>query len=103
MQNVRFICLFALLALAIVGNGQSADVIQNYIDTYKDILERIENTIQFRRKELKAGTIEVGENIPTSDLEIFSKSEDSYIIPKKEKDTKCRSEYNDYVTFIDTE
>ena len=35
-----------------------------YTDTYASVLERIENTIQFRRKELKEGTIEVGENIP---------------------------------------
>ena len=75
----------------------------NYIDTYTGVLQRIENTIQFRRKELKQGTIEVGENSSTEDLEIFEKSEASYIIPKKEKNTKCRSEYNDYVTFIDTE
>ena len=36
MQNVRIICLFMLLAIAIAGNGQSANVIQNYIDTYKE-------------------------------------------------------------------
>lgn len=75
----------------------------NYVDTYSSVLERIENTIVFRMKELKEGAVEVGENIATADLEIFSKSEASYIIPRKEKGTKCRSEYNDYVTFIDTE
>ena len=36
MQNVRFIFLFVLLAFAAAGNGQSPDVIQNYIDTYKE-------------------------------------------------------------------
>lgn len=36
MQNVRFICLFVLLTVAMAGNGQSTDVIQNYIDTYKE-------------------------------------------------------------------
>lgn len=36
MQNVRFICLFVLLTGAMAGNGQSSDVIQDYIDTYKE-------------------------------------------------------------------
>ena len=36
MQNVRFICLVALLAVAIAGKGQNLDVIQNYINTYKE-------------------------------------------------------------------
>ncbi len=36
MQNVRFIFLFVLLAVAAIGNGQNADVIRNYIDTYKE-------------------------------------------------------------------
>lgn len=36
MQNVRFICLFVLFTVAIAGNGQSTDVIRNYIDTYKE-------------------------------------------------------------------
>lgn len=36
MQNGRFIFLFVLLAVAAVGHGQSTDVIQNYINTYKE-------------------------------------------------------------------
>ena len=37
MQNIRFIFFFVLLAVATVSSGQSTDVIQNYIDTYKEI------------------------------------------------------------------
>lgn len=36
MQNIRFIFFFALLAVATVSSGQSTDVIQDYIDTYKE-------------------------------------------------------------------
>jgi ATP-dependent helicase/nuclease subunit B len=74
-----------------------------YIDTYADVLKRIENTIQFRRKEFRKGRIEVGENVPTGELDIFQLDIAEYIIPKQEKKTKCSSLYNDYLTFIDTE
>ncbi len=76
---------------------------RTYTETYTDVLKRIENTVMFRRKEFNDGRIEVGENVCTDDLDIFQQDPSSYIIPKMEKKTKCRSEYNIYETFIDTE
>lgn len=76
----------------------------DYIDTYTSVLQKIEKTIHYRRKELDSGHIEVGENVGIDELEIFSPDmKDSFIIPKQEKKVKCLSTYNDYVTFIDTE
>ena len=37
MQNIRFIFLIVWLVSSIAGNGQRADVIINYIDTYREI------------------------------------------------------------------
>lgn len=37
MQNVRFIFLFILLASVTMAKAQKADVIQNYIDNYREI------------------------------------------------------------------
>ncbi len=67
------------------------------------MINKIDNTTKFRKKELSEGKIEVGENVCTEDLNIFSVDETSYIIPNQEKGIKCISGYNDYVTFIDTE
>lgn len=45
MQTIRFVFFLFLLAAAIVGNGQGADVIQKYIDTYREIaIEEMQRT-----------------------------------------------------------
>jgi ATP-dependent helicase/nuclease subunit B len=74
-----------------------------YTNTYADVLKRIGNTVKFRRNEFRKGKIEVGENILTEELDIFQLDMTNYIIPRQEKKSKCRSLYNDYLTFIDTE
>ena len=74
-----------------------------YADTYADVLKRIENTTRFRRNEFRQGRIEVGENVPEEELDIFHLDPATYIIPKEEKKVKISSSYNDYLTFIDTE
>lgn len=74
-----------------------------YSETYAHVLHKIENTIKFRRKEFSKGTIEVGENVPAEDLDVFGLDPENYIIPKLENKAKISSMYNDYVTFINTE
>ncbi|MDQ2862684.1 MAG: PD-(D/E)XK nuclease family protein, partial [Bacteroidota bacterium] len=75
----------------------------HYTATYAEVIQKIENTTKFRRKELSQGKIEIGESVCMEDLDVFELDSDSYILPIVEKKTKCRSDYNDYVTFIDTE
>ncbi|MEP6949262.1 MAG: PD-(D/E)XK nuclease family protein [Ginsengibacter sp.] len=75
----------------------------NYVNTYSNVLNKIDSTIKFRRKEFSEGKIEVGENVSIDELDIFNLDKNSYIVPKQESSVKCRSDYNDYVTFIDTE
>ena len=55
------------------------------------------------RNEFHEGRIEVGENVPAEALDIFDLDIADYIIPKQEKKVKCPSDYNDHLTFIDTE
>jgi hypothetical protein len=45
MRNIRFVFFLVLLAVAKVGNGQNNDVIQKYIDAYRDIaIEEMQRT-----------------------------------------------------------
>jgi hypothetical protein len=74
-----------------------------YSNTYATALNRIENTIKFRRKELSNGKIEVGEQVCTVDLDVFNLDEKTHILPAMKEKAKVASEYNDYQTFIDTE
>jgi hypothetical protein len=76
---------------------------EDYAHTYSGLLNRMSATISFRRAELKNGIIEVGEGIATEELDIFKNDGNDFILPPKSGGCKCPSEYNDYVTFIDTE
>ena len=76
-------------------------------ETYGELLTRMETTIKFRRDELAAGKIEVGEAVPAEALDVFQLDAETYILPETKTENrvpyKASSEYNDYSTFIDTE
>ena len=81
---------------------------KNYLgETYGGLLQKMQATIKFRRKELAQGKIEVGEGVGTEAIEIFEQDEETYILPDIKTENKvpykASSEYNDYTTFIDTE
>jgi hypothetical protein len=76
---------------------------QNFSETYSHLLQRMQNTIKFRRSELAKGKIEVGDNACIEDLNLFKNNGEEYLLPKIKSRMKVRSEYNDYTTFIDTE
>ena len=81
---------------------------KNYLgETYGELLQKMEETIRFRREELARGRVEAGEGIETADLEIFHLDQEAFILPgietRNKVPYKARLEYNDYTTFIDTE
>jgi hypothetical protein len=76
---------------------------QKFSETYSHLLHRMSNTISFRRSELTKGKIEVGDNACIEDLDIFRNDSEEYLLPEIKGGNKVYSEYNEYMTFIDSE
>jgi len=81
---------------------------ENYLgETYGQLLNRMEETIRYRREELAKGRVEVGDAVAVEALDVFDLDAEKYILPATKTENKvlykARMEYNDYTTFIDTE
>lgn len=69
---------------------------------YEQQLAKLFRTVEYRMDELKEGKIEMGEGIPTEELEIFSLDPDEYLLPPG-GEFKEPSRFNDYSTFTNIE